>query len=387
MSKRGTAVVVGVSAALGLSVVGCPGPGPIQTNNDGPNGNGGSDQCRLQIDSVSKTKLDVAAKLDYALAGIEGQANYDSFQEVKAGFDDMQKDFDLVSFKLCEDVANARVSQSYYETRRTCMDNALVAMRVMEKDLTNLSAENADHEKAWALESKIEWIREAVLCKDGGAGVPVNQAPTTTAGAPAAAPANVDLTAYLICQQKSGSTFVDVPTCDGAELKTGDRVRFGFKTAQPARLYILAYNSTGQFQMLFPDPGVDNESVPGADTFVPADDWFYLDDEVKGVTEIVQVVASQWKVPQLEAFRGKELPPQKPSESADPSPTAARKVKANPAAMKTRGLIEPIITRGFKRSNTKKPVRMSVGGDAVDTVPMNVSFPGAAAAEFRILHK
>lgn len=374
----GKSLLLWLTSLTPLVLAACPGPQPIPSNNT-PRPQG---SCDLQIESTQKTTADLSAKLDYALVEVAGKASYDSFQEVKVGFDQLQRDFDLQSYKLCQDAEAGRVSQAYYEKRRTCMDNALSAMRVMESDLVNLK-ERDPQEAAWAIESKLAWIQGAVQCDN-------EQAPGLTI--PSGAP-KVELTAYLLCQRKAGSGWEDVPNCDGAELREGDRVRFGYKTAAPARIYILAHNSTGQFQMLFPDPGIDNESTPNADTFVPGDDWFVLDD-VGGVTEVVQIVASAEKLPELEALRGKDFPPQSApvagggNGNANKGPQVKTKPKAAPEAYKTRGLLEPIIMRGFKaQSKGKAPVRSSVGQAEVATVPAVNTLPGASAVEFRVIHK
>lgn len=365
-------------AALPVALLACTGS---EVRDDGPRPTSSS-RCDLQIESTQKTTSNLSAKLDYALIEVEGKASYDNFQEVKVGFDQIQRDFDLQSYKLCQDFDSGRVSQGYYEKRRTCMDNALSAMRVMENDLVSLK-ERDPQEAAWAIESKLAWIQSAVQCEEGGA----------ASSAPASSAPEVELTAYLLCQRKVGQGWEDIPSCDGAELKEGDRVRFGFKTDQAARIYILAHNSTGQFQMLFPDPGIDNESVPGADTFIPGDDWFVL-DEVGGVTEIVQIVASLDKLAELEALRGKDFPPQAaPTAAGGPKATTIKvDAKPRPAAQayKTRGLLEPWISRGFKTKNkAKAPVRASVGQGQgeVATVPAVNKLPGAAAVEFRVIHK
>ncbi len=349
----------------------CGGPqnpclyGPSQACQEaGGQQKGGGGQCSLQLETMSKTKVDVDAAFGYSLAEFEGHVNYDAMNHVKVDYDRIQKDFDLASYKLCQDFDAGRVSQQYYERHRTCHERAMRAMRAMELELKGAAKDTSDpKEVAWALEAKNAWMQRQLECDESA--VPVAETSTK----------KVDLTAYLVCQRKSGNKYEDIPDCADtktANLKGGDRVKIGLSTDQTAKIYIVNYSDDGTFQVLFPDPGVDNEIAANTEMYLPDDEWLYLSDD--HTTEHLQIVAAAEKIPLLEKYRGKEF-------------QTKGKGKLPKEGMKTRGLLEPITSRKWiKKGPVKLKVKSEGKVEEVQTIPAKVSSSGAAVVEFVVTH-
>jgi len=93
----------------------------------------------------------------------------------------------------------------------------------------------------------------------------------------------------------------------------GDRVGVAFAPAYDAYVYVVAFDSTGWIQGLYPDPALGHRNpVPaGQEVLLPGDALFGLDN-VTGV-ETIYVLASNSPRPDVEAqlapFFGKERPP------------------------------------------------------------------------------
>ena len=185
----------------------------------------------------------------------------------------------------------------------------------------------------------------------------------------------IGVTAYLLCQRKLPTgKYQDVPSCAEAKLSAGDRVKIGLETDRTARIYVFNFNSTGQFQTLFPDPNIDNEVAAKQKVFLPAgEDWLEIDD-VKGVTENIRVIASPRKIAELESLRGLDVPP-------------AAGGGAAPEAVKSRGAIDGVTARGFNKPGSGKAVTLTVGSQTVNTIPLVASGPGVALLEFSIQHR
>jgi hypothetical protein len=349
--------------------------GPIKTD---VGVNAASSRCKQQPEQTVKIQAGVEAGFQQGMLKMGGKAGYEQLVEVKNKFDTLQSDYAQMSYQLCEDSTAKAISQKYYERRRECLDQALIAMRAMDMVLSEklnaageTPSEFANKEATWELESKLSWLQEILACPKEGAAISVSSNPRPEE--------NITLTAYLICQRKIGTKkFVDVAECTETPLKEGDRVKIGFRSDRDARFYVFNYNDTGLFQMIFPDRGIANELEAGRDYIIPPDDWLELDDQ-KNVTERLQVVASLEKIQQLEDLRGAYFEPKASAGGSKP--------KRSKAAVKTRGLLEPVLTRGFKQKG-RKAVKLDVGAkDPVETVPMVVTKPGVNVIEFNIIHK
>jgi hypothetical protein len=340
------------------------------------------DDCQVQVDSVSQTAVDVQTGFKHMLTSFSADVNVDRLQAVKSGFDDLQRDYDVQAMRLCKD-RRGGMSEAEYSARRTCLDRTLTTMRTMK---LLLESGKDSKEIAWVIDAKLESLSDSLSCD-----IPATPAGTTVAGTDmhfmtdAGKPkvgGEVTLEAALICQRKVGAgKYEDVPDCNRAVMKEDDRFKIAFQTAGPARVYLMIYNDTGQFQMLFPDPGADNEVAAGQQNILPADSWFELDD-TSGVMETIQVVASNYKIAEFEELRGTDI--------AGASKTPVGRKAMPKVAMKTRAIVEPIMFRGVKTG--KKPAALSKpasGGSsaALKAIPVVTSRPDVAAVEMWIDHQ
>ena len=354
-----------------LALTGCPPTPPGGGRLIGPDK---EKPCEMQRDELRQASAGVSANFDDALTSMGGEANLSELKNVKTNFDSIQRDYELKSYRLCQDFEAGRLTQQDYARTRDCLDEIMTAMRMMEAELKQSATRSSAKQVSWSMEGKMSWIQDAAQCK----------VTRTQVGAPIAAPeakpadaTEVAMTAYLLCQrQTSPGAFEDVPDCDAAELTEGDRVRIGAKVDTNAFLYIVNYNDKGQFQMLYPPPGDPNVFTGGQEFFLPegegADAWLVLDD-VADVVEHLQLVASAKKIPELEARRGMNLPP-------------TSKGKLQSEAVATRGLLEPYTHRGFSMPKSNK-TRVKVSGQTVETVPVEVKGLGATVVEFEVIHK
>jgi hypothetical protein len=193
--------------------------------------------------------------------------------------------------------------------------------------------------------------------------------PFAPSPAPVTSTTPLALSVEARCERRRGGRFEPVTgPCSDTPLGEGDRYRLSIRPSEPAWIYVVAYNSRGQLQGLFPDPGVDNR-LPSLT--LPADGWLELDD-VRDVTEHVVVVASRAPQPALEALRGIDVPSR--AGGGDAAPLVA-----------TRGFVDGVRTRGFK-----KPTAAPGGGarqPAVDPGALVESGPGVAAVELTLAHR
>jgi hypothetical protein len=155
--------------------------------------------------------------------------------------------------------------------------------------------------------------------------------------------------------------------CGAGPLTEGDRYRLKVTPSEPAFGYVLAYNSTGQFQMLFPLPNEDNALRGAVPTAFPPEDWLELDN-VKDVTEHLLVVASRERLQQLELLRGVDLPPRNQDE--------------RPAA--TRAMLGSVTSRGFKR---KTSAAVPAANETTSASTLVQQGPGVAAVELSVAHR
>lgn len=198
-------------------------------------------------------------------------------------------------------------------------------------------------------------------------------APASVAAGPAPAGERVGLTAFVLCRRKlPDGRFEDLPNCTEATLAPGDRLKFALEVDRAAHLYVLNSNSRGQFQTLFPDPGVDNELAPGARVLLPpGEDWLEIDD-VGPVTEQLRVIASIDKLPALEVLRGLDVP-------------ARADGKRPEAEAKADAALSRFTARGFNKPASATTVK--VGADPVTTLPLLASSPGVVVIEFSVKHR
>jgi hypothetical protein len=170
------------------------------------------------------------------------------------------------------------------------------------------------------------------------------------------------------CEQKTATGFAPVRDCAQTPLSAGDRLRLTVAPSSPAHVYVMAWNSKGQFQMLHPAPDEDN-LVRGS-LVLPHDDWLVL-DEIGDVTEHLVVVAATKRQSHLELLRGVDLPPRTGTHDAD-------------ALVATRGFLGEVRARGFKRPAAKAS---SSSSGAPAAVPVVERGPGVAAVEITIAHR
>lgn len=176
------------------------------------------------------------------------------------------------------------------------------------------------------------------------------------------------LTAYLMCQKRAGpSLYEDLPDCQAAGLRPGDRMKIGFEVSQKARVYVFNHNATGQFQTLFPESGIDNEVEAGTRRFLPPGDKWFVADDVRGTVEHLHVIAAHEKMPGLEALLGLEVAPR------DRVGTTAA----------TKRLRSAVRTRGFNKPSSR-PVVLQTASGPVATLPIVASTPGVSAVELRV---
>ena len=176
----------------------------------------------------------------------------------------------------------------------------------------------------------------------------------------------LELKVEASCQKKRGAAYLDI-ACGDEPLTHGDRYRLRLTVSEPSFGYVIAYNSLGQFQVLYPFPDEDNALRPSAPLVFPPEDWLEL-DEHGGVSEHVIVVASRERQAQLELLRGVDIPP-KGTGAVDERPAT------------TRSYLGAVTSRGFNRN--KKPATNS-GASALEHVQQG---PGLAAVELTLAHR
>jgi len=203
--------------------------------------------------------------------------------------------------------------------------------------------------------------------KAAGVTVPRAAVPVVVDDAPKAAELTLQVTAT--CERKEGGAFVPVRDCAQTPLFAGDRLKLSVAPSSPAHIYVMAYNSLGQFQMLYPAP--DQSNLVTGTMQLPDGDWLEL-DEVKNVTEHLVVVAATARQSYLELMRGVDIAPRKGAQDAD-------------ALVATRGFLGEVRSRGFK--NPAGQAKTSTPPAGAGAAPMVERGPGVAAVELTFAHR
>ncbi len=392
-------------------------------------------RCEPVLDEFEKVHIDAEAAFENAFTKIGAGGNYDRVRELKTSFDSLQNDYQLLNNNLCKDFEAKRIDADTYSRHRFCMDRALLAMRAVQQTLS-VTPENPDPQHmAWLLDTKLDWLRENLACNDRAVsepekflvgtrgGVvsnpdapvvlqPVNGCTTTNSGVigggsltlvPQGSQSlqtcqSVALQATLLCQrQTSPGQYVEVPNCNGSSLREGDRFKVDFRTNIDASVYFFLYNSTGQFQMFFPDKNTPNQTQSNTSyQLPPGDNWIALDN-VSNVMEHLQIVASTYPLKELEEQRGANIPP---TPKGTPQKTV-RKMRGRIEPLATRGRIEPLATRGRIEPlatrggiynggtlvlEASTPGKTAPAAGALPPVKINATGQDVAVVEFIIRH-
>jgi len=393
-SQRWPLVYAALVSALLLPLAACSG---TNGNGDGPIPTGGfGEECRgSQVSSVDEQINSVTTSLS-GISDLVGGIGI--LGDIQKGVNDAREVVGKHAETVCQQADKGDLAVAEYERYKACLENAIAAAEEMESQLKMPNSLGAANQAAWALQADAYSIVENAKCErpseqeaaamvaqaDGGTGqsgaasgtkergVKMKQkgAMTLVAADDAnMAPKTVSLEGYLLCQRRQADgSYVDVPQCNRSTLTEGDRIKFGFKTSQDARVYLFLYNDTGQFQMIFPAPGIDNEAIGGEKYFLPPDSWLELDD-VSGVTEYIHLVAAAHKVAELEKLRGADVPPNQQRE----------------VQLATRGKLEGFMRRGVKQPT--KTITLQAGAQNVTTAPVNVEDLDVVGVEFEIRHE
>ena len=374
-----------VVAALSMSVA-CTPPVPPELMK-------AQTECPVQVNSVHSTAMTVGAELTGVIQGVGGQAGFEQVSRFDTRFDNIQRDYQLAGQSLCQQLTNKTIDLKEYNRRQACGAQLLNQMRVLEMTLEHVAALQDPRRLDWLLESKMLGIEDAIQCTppqketmgEVAVGSHTRGIKTEQVGNlsltpdPKSAPPStrIKLDAAIVCQrQTEPGTFAPLPECNGAQMREDDRFQITFSSNQRAWFYAFIYNGSGQFQTLFPNSTTAaNVMEPGSSYTLPGQDRWWSLDEVAGVLEHIQLVAAVAPVPELEALRGADAPPN--SDGTLP-------VVAN----KARGKIEPSVVRGVKTSGDKAvtDVMLKPDGQAVDTTNLFNEGPGVVGIEFEIDH-
>ena len=337
---------------LALLVTAC-GPAPIVSDSARAPA---SDSCTEARDRSVSEAVSASASIDAGpIRWGAGSAAASRLVEVKLGYDALQKDFGQMAERLCRERERGRVSQAWYERRRECLDNAQILLRGVSLLAGGTAPDPDPRSVVMALEAKLDLVRETLRCPD-----------RAEAPAPELTPVGggqVRVNAWLVCERRDAeSRFTTVTDCNATPLTAGDRVRIGYQVDAPAYVYITSRNDRGQFQALLPSPGADARAAPGVPLYFPEGGaWMELDD-VRGVTELVQVMASVRPVASLDALRGQAL------QATDASVRAAALA------------VEPVLVRGWK-------LPAQAGGGVPGPSGAVAVSAGSAAVELRVIHQ
>ena len=91
---------------------------------------GPPDPCRVQGDQVSTLSGELFGSL-LNIVGL-GAIKIERRTEQRNELDTIQKDYELMSYRLCNDQRTGRLSNSEYLRQRRCLDEVLVSMRAMQ---------------------------------------------------------------------------------------------------------------------------------------------------------------------------------------------------------------------------------------------------------------
>jgi hypothetical protein len=323
-------------------------------------------ECGEHAGSLQSEYASATRALQTGLAAFAGED--DAFAALRTGVELVGERLVQDAERLCGGLDAPNLADREAMRRRACLADARTALETMGERGGDAQALGDARSAAWALEGNLYQLEQALEC-------PPPLAPSADAHPSRAfrkrgslhlvagengpeEPVEVAVDAFLLCQRrKSDGTYEDVTACNRAELTQGDRV------------YLFGYNDSGQFQMLFPDPTIRNQVEPEHVVFLPSgEDWLELDD-VGGVREYVHLVAAAQPVAELEALRGIDVPPNESQATQE----------------RTRGLLEPLITRGFTQRGG--PITLEAGGRRVSTVPVVVSELDVVGVEFEIIHR
>ncbi|MEE2645461.1 MAG: DUF4384 domain-containing protein [Myxococcota bacterium] len=136
------------------------------------------DPCRVQGDQVSTLSGELFGSL-LNIVGL-GAIKIERRTEQRNELDTIQKDYELMSYRLCNDQRTGRLSNSEYLRQRRCLDEVLVSMRAMQGETQTLSTRGfrlsggapppssppatALQEAQWGIEGKLSWARRALRC-------------------------------------------------------------------------------------------------------------------------------------------------------------------------------------------------------------------------------
>ncbi|MEO1272197.1 MAG: DUF4384 domain-containing protein, partial [Myxococcota bacterium] len=226
---------IGIIGALMLAIgSGCAGQGVDDNEAERLQAR---EACTLNAQNMTSLALEVSDRLEAALKVKRNVAILDDLQVFQARFTDLRRELELVAARRCDDPLEPEVSFEQHTWQPACLDQAPDVMRTM-RDVLKRQVDLDLDTLVWSLESGLLGLEHALTCSE--------------ASVAAAARQPVALTVHLVCEQKKDGRFVSLPACSEVELVEGDRVRFGFSVDQDAFIYILNYNTKGQFQMLFP---------------------------------------------------------------------------------------------------------------------------------------
>lgn len=311
---------------------------------------------------LSRALDDIDGHFDRALA----ESNQDlALARTHALFSELRDKSDLTGQTLC-------APELPVESRRAgilCLDQRLAALEQIDALLVGAEAGLQPEQIQWRLDAKVDWLAATVRCQteamSTNRGAEATHKEALSLGAP------LRLEASLVCERQTApDTFEALERCNGASLKQGDRFKISVNTSTPAHLYFYLYNGSGQFQVFFPDKGIDNKTTAETDYALPDRGWMTL-DQVGGVLEHVLVVASLDPIEELEALRGANIPPTREGDVA-------------PSARRIRGIIEPLVTRGANLEQGA-PVALGALGGRVG-VPVVATNARQVALEYEIFH-
>ena len=313
--------------------------------------------CLLKAQNSASLASEVSDRLTASLQVDRNAPIIDDLQVFEARFEDLRRELELVAARRCDEPLEMEIDFEQHTWQAACLDKAPEVMRTMRDALKRQVDLDLDT-LVWALESGLLGLEHALTCD--------------AAAAAAAARQPVALTVHLVCEKKRPSGFVSLPACSEEELVEGDRVRFGFSVDKDAYIYILNYNTKGQFQMLFPgDKQTPNEVKAGDEIFLPGGNEAFTLDNIANVIERMQIVASAERIETLEQIRGLDIP-------------VGRHGRLPQVINVIRGDLEVGAQRWLFQKG--EAVQIRVGDKMFETVPMTASAPGLAVVEFPIRH-
>ena len=164
------------------------------------------------------------------------------------------------------------------------------------------------------------WVKSANKqysgVKNGCRTITKNQAEPSKNSTKDASTTVMEMDTSFFCQlQLEPGVFRDLESCNGATLKENDRVKFSVTPRTSGYFYLVLYNESGQAQLVYPSSLDRNYLSEGKRYSFPNPDnndgvpWFAV-DEVKGVTEVLSLILSKQKIPELEAAQAGVVPMQ-----------------------------------------------------------------------------